>query len=91
MLSALKWTLKNQNVATTIPSMTDMDQLDENLKAMAQPFGGTDEKLLASKLSLISPLYCRLCGSAKVLALKACTFRIRSDSLPTPTAMANSH
>ena len=26
------------NVATTIPSMTDMDQLDENLKAMAQPF-----------------------------------------------------
>lgn len=65
MLSALKWTLKNPNVATTIPSMTDMDQLDENLKAMAQPYGGTDEKLLAVKLELIKPLYCRLCGECE--------------------------
>ena len=31
-------------VATTIPSMTDMDQLDENLKAMAEPFAAGDEK-----------------------------------------------
>ncbi len=62
MLSALKWALKNRNVSTTIPSMTDMDQLEENLKAMAQPYGGTDEKLLATKLEMISPLYCRLCG-----------------------------
>jgi hypothetical protein len=65
MLSALKWTLKNANVATTIPSMTDMDQLDDNLKAMAQPFGGADEKLLAMKLELIKPLYCRLCGECE--------------------------
>ena len=35
MLAALKWVINNPNVATTIPSMTDMDQLDENLKAMA--------------------------------------------------------
>jgi predicted aldo/keto reductase-like oxidoreductase len=65
LLSALKWTLKNKNVATTIPSMTDMDQLEENLKAMAQPFGGADEKLLATKLEMISPLYCRLCGECE--------------------------
>ncbi len=65
LLSALKWTLKNPNVSTTIPSMTDMDQLEENLKAMAQPFGGTDEKLLATKLEMISPLYCRLCGDCE--------------------------
>jgi hypothetical protein len=64
-LSALKWTLKNRNVSTTIPSMTDMDQLDENLKAMAQPFGGGDEKLLATKLEIIKPLYCRLCGECE--------------------------
>lgn len=65
MLSALKWTLKNRNVSTTIPSMTDMDQLEDNLKAMAQPFGGVDEKLLATKLEMISPLYCRLCGECE--------------------------
>jgi len=65
MLSALRWALKNPNVSTTIPSMTDMDQLEENLKAMAQPFCGVDEKLLATKLDVIKPLYCRLCGECE--------------------------
>jgi uncharacterized protein len=62
MLSALKWTIKNKNVATTIPSMTDMDQLDENLKAMSNPFSPTDEKLLALQHEFIRPLYCNMCG-----------------------------
>src|SRR6185369_10388314 len=62
LLSALKWVVRNPNVNTTIPSMTDMDQLDENLKAMAQPFGAADEKLLAMHLDRISPFYCRMCG-----------------------------
>jgi predicted aldo/keto reductase-like oxidoreductase len=42
--------------------MTDMDQLEENLKAMAQPFGEPQKKLLAMHLRNISPLYCRMCG-----------------------------
>jgi predicted aldo/keto reductase-like oxidoreductase len=62
MLSALKWTIKNQNIATTIPSMTDMDQLDENLKAMAVAYSATDEKLLALHHEFIRPLYCNMCG-----------------------------
>ncbi len=62
MLAALKWVINKPNVSTTIPSMTDMDQLDENLKAMAQPFSAGDEKLLAAHLEQISPLYCRMCG-----------------------------
>src|SRR5215469_17587109 len=45
--------------------MTDMDQLDENLKAMTQPFGNADERLLAEKLETIKPLYCRLCGECE--------------------------
>jgi hypothetical protein len=62
LLAALKWTLKNPQVATTIPGMTDMDQLDENLKAMAAPFASGDEKVLAAHLEMIKPLYCRMCG-----------------------------
>jgi aryl-alcohol dehydrogenase-like predicted oxidoreductase len=62
MLSALKWVLQNPNVNTTVPSMTDMDQLDENLKAMKDAFGENDRKLLAMHLERISPLYCRMCG-----------------------------
>ncbi len=61
MLAALKWVLRNKNVGTTVPSMTDMDQLDENLKAMAAPYTDADEQILARHLEYISPLYCRMC------------------------------
>jgi aryl-alcohol dehydrogenase-like predicted oxidoreductase len=65
MLAALKWVVKDPNIATTIPSITGMDQLDENLKAMAAPFSEGDQKLLASQLELIRPLYCRMCGKCE--------------------------
>ena len=62
MLAALKWVLKNPRIHTTVPSITDMDQLDENLKAMSVPFSQNDEKTLAAQLDYIRPLYCRMCG-----------------------------
>ncbi len=62
MLAALKWVIKRPNISTTIPSITDMDQLDENLKAMANPLSIGDEKILTAHLDAISPLYCRMCG-----------------------------
>ncbi|MGD0683308.1 MAG: aldo/keto reductase [Terracidiphilus sp.] len=62
MLAALKWVIKKPHIATTIPSITDMDQLDENLKAMSNPLSAGDEKLLTAHLDAISPLYCRMCG-----------------------------
>jgi predicted aldo/keto reductase-like oxidoreductase len=62
MLAALKWVLRNANVHTTVPSMTDMDQLDENLTATSSPFSAADERLLARHLERIRPLYCRMCG-----------------------------
>jgi uncharacterized protein len=62
MLAALKWALKNKNVHTTIPSITDNEQLDENLNAMTVPFADADQKVLAAQLDFIRPLYCRMCG-----------------------------
>ena len=62
-LAALKWVLNNPNVNTTIPSMTDMEQLDENMRALAEPFSNADEKILAARLKEIRPLYCSMCGS----------------------------
>jgi predicted aldo/keto reductase-like oxidoreductase len=62
MLAALKWTLKNKNVHTTIPSMTDNEQLEENLKAMTVSFSDADQKILTAQLDYIRPLYCRMCG-----------------------------
>jgi hypothetical protein len=62
MLAALKWVLKDTHINTTIPGMTDMDQLDENLKAMTEPYSPREERLLAQQLDFITPLYCRMCG-----------------------------
>jgi hypothetical protein len=42
--------------------MTDMDQLDENVRAMANPLTADDHKVLAAHLERIRPLYCRMCG-----------------------------
>ena len=65
LLAALKWVLKNPKVDTTIPSMTDMDQLEENLRAMAEPYSQVEEKLLAQQLEQIGPLYCRMCNECE--------------------------
>jgi hypothetical protein len=62
MLAALKWVLKDAHVHTTIPSMTDAEQLEENLKAMTEPYSHKEEMLLARQLEDIAPLYCRMCG-----------------------------
>lgn len=42
--------------------MVDMDQLDENLKAMASAFTEADQKILSARLEQIRPLYCRMCN-----------------------------
>jgi hypothetical protein len=60
-LSALKWVLRDTRIATTVPSMTDVDQLQMNFRAMSEPFGAADEQLLARIDREIRPLYCRMC------------------------------
>jgi len=64
-LSALKWTLRKPFVHTTIPSTTDMAQLDDNLKAMGEPWGAADEKKLVARLEQIRPDYCSMCGQCE--------------------------
>jgi predicted aldo/keto reductase-like oxidoreductase len=70
MLAALKWVIKDPNVHTTIPGMQDMEQLEENLRAMAEPYGPVEEKLLAQQLEFITPLYCRTCGRCDTTCAK---------------------
>ena len=62
MLSALRWVLKSPDVDTTIPSMTDADQLKRPVKAMTGGFS-TQQNVLARQLEFIAPLYCRMCGA----------------------------
>jgi aryl-alcohol dehydrogenase-like predicted oxidoreductase len=63
MLAAIKWALKNRSVDTAIICMTNFDQLNENLRAMSEPFTNHDQELLADQMAYIGPMYCRMCGS----------------------------
>lgn len=63
MLAALKWVLRNEAVDTAIIGITDFDELDEDLRAMSEPFGEEDATVLAQQLEMIRPLYCRMCGA----------------------------
>jgi hypothetical protein len=60
--AALKWAIKNPIIATTVPSMTDIDQLEQNFGVMAQQFTDADQKILTARLEQISPYFCRMCG-----------------------------
>ena len=62
-LAAIKWALRNPSVDTAIVCMTDHDQLQENLRAMSEPYTAEDEALLSEQLALIGPIYCRMCGA----------------------------
>jgi predicted aldo/keto reductase-like oxidoreductase len=62
MAAVLRWVTRNPNVHTTVPSMTDTDQLAENVRTGSQPFGPSDQKLLAAYRESIRPLYCNMCG-----------------------------
>lgn len=64
-LAALKWAIRNPAIATTVPSMTDMDQLEENFRAMSERFTGADSKVLSARLEEIGPYFCRMCGGCK--------------------------
>jgi aryl-alcohol dehydrogenase-like predicted oxidoreductase len=62
MLAALKWTLRNPFVHTTIPSTTDMAQLDENLRAMSESWTAADQAKLVARHERLRPDYCSMCG-----------------------------
>jgi uncharacterized protein len=69
-VAAIKWALRNQSVDTAIVCMTNHEQLDENLRAMAEPFTDKDDKLLANQLVAIAPIYCRMCGACNGVCAK---------------------
>ncbi len=69
-VAAIKWALRNEAVDTAIVCMTDHDQLQENLRAMAGPYTRHDEALLAEQLARIGGSYCRMCGACSGVCAK---------------------
>ena len=63
--AALKWAINNPAIATTVPSMTDNDQLQENFRAMSERFTDADSRILVARLEEIGPYFCRMCGQCE--------------------------
>lgn len=63
MHAAIRWALKNESVDTSAVCMSDFEQVEENVRAVAQPYSRADEKLLGAQLAYLRPLYCRMCGA----------------------------
>jgi predicted aldo/keto reductase-like oxidoreductase len=62
-IAAIRWALRNDRVQTTSVRMMDMDQLEENLKAMSGHFSEDDVRLLAAYADAVRPVLCRMCGA----------------------------
>lgn len=60
--AALKWVINDKNIATTIPSISSFQQLDENFNIMGSKFSWSDRKILDKFARVTDKLYCRMCG-----------------------------
>ena len=76
--AALKWVLSNPDVTTTIPGMTDFDQLDLNVKILADISITDSEKKDLMIAQAETGLYCTGCTKC----LQACP-----EDLPVPDLM----
>jgi uncharacterized protein len=63
--AALRWVLNNPQVATTIPSMVSVAQVDENVQAMKSSLGLEDKQILDQYGLLYDKEICRMCGSCR--------------------------
>jgi len=61
--AALKWVLTNKNVHTTVPSMVNFDQLNENIAVMGKKLTANDISILNRYTASISSVYCTMCSS----------------------------
>lgn len=63
--AALKWVLKDTNVACAIPGMRDMSMLQEDIAVMAMKLSQADTKILERYSTAITPYYCHLCAKCE--------------------------
>jgi len=60
--AALRWVLRNPNVATCVPGITSIQQAEENFEAMSKAFALGDRMALAAYANATDRLYCRSCS-----------------------------
>ncbi|MFQ6097942.1 MAG: hypothetical protein ACE5O2_09480, partial [Armatimonadota bacterium] len=64
-MAAVKWALKNPNVASVVCGMLSFDDVKKWTKAAVAPFTPEDERLLRRYARLVQTSYCRFCGTCE--------------------------
>ncbi len=59
--AALKWVLQDPHVAAAIPSMTNLDQVKENVEVMGMRFARVDQQILDAYARATRSTHCQLC------------------------------
>ena len=63
--AALKWVINNPGIATTVPSMTDIDQLSRTSAPWPSGSPTPTRRFSAPGLEEITPYFCRMCGQCE--------------------------
>ncbi len=63
--AALKWVLRNPDIATVIPGMRDLSELREDIAVMGMPFTQADAGVLRQYGDAVRDRYCRFCGKCE--------------------------
>lgn len=65
--AALKWVLRDPNVASTVPSMVNLDQIKEDTALLQMDLTVTraDQHVLDRYAQAVAPYYCHRCGSCE--------------------------
>jgi len=64
--AALKWVLQDTNVATTVPAMLNLDQLNEDTQVMELlKLSKVDKQILSQYGKAIASFHCSTCGGCK--------------------------
>jgi aryl-alcohol dehydrogenase-like predicted oxidoreductase len=75
--AVLKWALDQDFVNTTIPGMTNNEQVVENVGAVGKKVGWSDRKTLHSYYDSIKNRYCTMCGKC----FGTCRYRVEINTI----------
>ena len=75
--AALRWVLDDKNIDTAIPSVTSMEQVDQNFEVMGSKLTFSDRKTLSRYAGEIASMHCSSCGSCG----RGCTHGVQCSDI----------
>jgi len=68
--AALRWVLQDPSITAAIPSMANLQQVQEDVAVMGMPMTSTDVATLKRYGDAIAPFFCHHCGACRLTCAK---------------------